>query len=83
MDSYQDDRYLPFWDEADVDIRVIHLTRDVELGAFAITQGAPKKVVLPELRPLLRWWRLNARDESVSRNSGIGCFAWVMKSLPA
>ena len=49
MDSYQDDRYLPFWDEADVDIRVIHLTRDVRSCAFAITQGAPKRSSPSEL----------------------------------
>jgi hypothetical protein len=64
VDSYQDDRYLPFWDEVDVDIRVIHLTRDVRSWVHSRSrkerqQGRP----LPELRPLLRWWHLNARDE--------------------
>ena len=64
VDSYQDDRHLPFWDEADVDIRVIHLTRDVRSWVHSRSRKERQKGrPLPELRPLLRWWRLNARDE--------------------
>ena len=64
VDSYQDDRYLPFWHEADVDIRVIHLTRDVRSWVHSRSRKERQKQrPFPELRPLLRWWHLNARDE--------------------
>ena len=64
VDSYQDDRYLPFWDEADVGIRVIHLTRDVRSWVHSRSRKERQKGrPFPELQPLLRWWHLNARDE--------------------
>ena len=64
VDSSQDDRYLPFRDEVDVDVRVIHLTRDVRSWVHSRSRKERQKGrPLPELRPLLRWWYLNARDE--------------------
>ena len=63
VDSFQDDRILPFCNDSDFEIRVIHLTRDVRSWVHS---RSPKERQqgrwLPELRPLLRWWRLSSRD---------------------
>jgi hypothetical protein len=59
----QDDRLLPFWTENDLEIRVIHLTRDVRSWVHSRSRKERQQGRwLPELRPLLRWWRLSARD---------------------
>ena len=63
VDSSQDDRLLPFWIENDLEIRVIHLTRDVRSWVHSRSRKERQQGRwLPGLRPLLRWWRLSARD---------------------
>ena len=63
VDSFQDDRILPFWTDDDVEIRVIHLTRDVRSWVHSRSRKERQQGRrFAELRPLLRWWRLNARD---------------------
>lgn len=63
VDSFQDDRNLPFWTDDDVEIRVIHLTRDVRSWVHSRSRRERQRGRwVPELRPLLRWWRLCARD---------------------
>ena len=63
VDSFQDDRILPFWNDENVEIRVIHLTRDVRSWVHSRSHKERQQGRwLPELRPLLRWWRLSSRD---------------------
>ena len=63
VDSFQDDRILPFCNDSDFEIRVIHLTRDVR--SWVHSRSRKERQLgrwLPELRPLFRWWRLSSRD---------------------
>ena len=71
VDSFQDDRLLPFWTENDLEIRVIHLTRDVRSWVHSRSRKERQQGRwLPELRPLLRWWRLSARDSDLFKALG-------------
>jgi hypothetical protein len=71
VESFQDDFMLPFLEDPSVEVRVIHLTRDVRSWVHSrAREGREKGVWLPGLRPLLRWWRLSARHERLLRKSG-------------
>ena len=64
VESYQDDFSLPFLDDPSLDIRVIHLTRDVRSWVHSRSRdGRQQGHWLPGLLPLLRWWRICARHE--------------------
>ena len=71
VDSYQDDFVLPFLEDPELEIRVIHLTRDVRSWVHSRSRdGRQRGRLLPGLRPLLRWWRLSARHERHLRQCG-------------
>ena len=71
VDSYQDDFVLPFLEDPELEIRVIHLTRDVRSWVHSRSRdGRQRGRLLPGLQPLLRWWRLSARHERHLRQCG-------------
>lgn len=71
VESFQDDFVLPLLEDSAVEVRVIHLTRDVRSWVHSRSrEGRKKGAWLPGLRPLLRWWRLSARHERLLRRSG-------------
>jgi hypothetical protein len=71
VESYQDDFALPFLEDPTLDIRVIHLTRDVRSWVHSRARdGRQRGRLLPGLQPLLRWWRLSARHERQLRRCG-------------
>ena len=71
VESFQDDFILPMLEDPSVEVRVIHLTRDVRSWVHSRSRDGQKKGVwLPGLRPLLRWWRLSSRHERLLQGSG-------------
>jgi hypothetical protein len=71
VESYQDDFSLPFLDDPSLEIRVIHLTRDVRSWVHSRSRdGRQRGHWLPGLMPLLRWWRLCARHERQLKRCG-------------
>ncbi len=64
IDSYQGDFSLPFEQDSDLDIRVIHLTRDLRSWVHSRARaGRERGRWFPGLKPLLRWCWMNARHE--------------------
>ena len=64
IDSYQGDLSLPFEQESDLEIRVIHLTRDLRSWIHSRARsGRERGRWLPGLKPMLRWCWMNARHE--------------------
>ena len=64
IDSYQGDFTLPFEQVSDLDIRVIHLTRDLRSWVHSRARsGRERGRWLPGLKPMLRWCWMNARHE--------------------
>ena len=64
IDSYQGDFTLPFEPDSDLDIRVIHLTRDLRSWVHSRARsGRERGRWFPGLKPLLRWCWMNARHE--------------------
>ena len=71
VESYQDDFSLPFLDDPVLEIRVIHLTRDVRSWVHSRSRdGRQQGRWLPGLLPLMRWWRLCARHERQLKRCG-------------
>ncbi len=71
VESYQDDFVLPFLEDPALEIRVIHLTRDVRSWVHSRSRdGRQRGRWLPGLQPLLRWWRLSARHERQLQRCG-------------
>ena len=71
VDSYQDDMVLPFLDDPELDIRIVHLTRDVRSWVHSRSRdGQRRGQWLPGLKPLLRWCRVNARQAYRLQASG-------------
>ena len=71
VDSYQDDFALPFLDDPALEIRLVHLTRDVRSWVHSRSRdGRQNGRWFPGLMPLLRWWRLSARHERQLRRCG-------------
>ncbi|WP_041375236.1 sulfotransferase [Prochlorococcus marinus] len=71
VESYQDDMVLPFVDDPALEIRILYLTRDVRSWVHSRSRdGRHKKHWLPALKPLLRWCRVNARQERLLQVSG-------------
>ena len=65
VDSFQDDFHLPFHHADDLEIRIIHLTRDLRSWVHSRSRdGRRRGHWWPGLKPLLRWCRINARHES-------------------
>ncbi len=64
IDSSQGDFSLPFEQDSDLDIRVIHLTRDLRSWVHSRARsGRERGRWFPGLKPLLRWCWMNARHE--------------------
>jgi len=64
VDSYQDDLQLQNLKEHDLEIRILHLTRDVRSWVHSRSRdGRRDGRWLPGLLPLLRWCRVNARQD--------------------
>ena len=64
IDSYQGDFSLPFEQDLDLDIRVIHLTRDLRSWVHSRARSDRERGRwFPGLKPLLRWCWMNARHE--------------------
>lgn len=71
VESFQDDFSLPRLDDPSLEVRVIHLTRDVRSWVHSRARDRRAKGAwLPGLRPLLRWWRLSARHERLLKAAG-------------
>jgi len=71
VDSYQGDFELPFHRGDDLEIRIIHLTRDLRSWVHSRARdGRNRGQWLPGLKPLLRWCRVNARHERWLRRCG-------------
>ena len=71
VDSFQDDMVLPFLKEPDLEIRIVHLTRDLRSWVHSRSRdGRRRRQWLPGLKPLLRWCRVNARQASRLDSSG-------------
>ena len=64
VDSYQDDLQLQNLEAPDLEIRILHLTRDVRSWVYSRSRdGRRHGRWLPGLVPLLRWCRVNARQD--------------------
>ena len=71
VDSYQDDMVLPFLEDPDLDIRIVHLTRDIRSWVHSRSRdGRRRRQWLPGLKPLLRWCRVNARQATRLDSTG-------------
>ncbi len=71
VDSYQDDMVLPFLEDPDLEIRIVHLTRDLRSWVHSRSRdGRRRRQWLPGLKPLLRWCRVNARQASRLDSTG-------------
>jgi len=64
VDSYQGDFELPFVQDPDLEIRIVHLTRDVRSWVHSRSRSARDRGQwCAGVRPLLRWCRVNARHD--------------------
>ena len=64
VESYQDDLQLQGLNTPDLEIRILHLTRDVRSWVHSRSRdGRRHGRRLPGLVPLLRWCRVNARQD--------------------
>ena len=71
VDSFQDELVLPQAMPADVDVRVIHLVRDVRSWLHSRMKAARQnKRVLPDSRTLARWWYVNRKFDRVLQQCG-------------
>jgi len=71
VESYQDDMDLPLVADPELEIRILHLTRDLRSWVHSRSREARRRGRwLPGLRPVLRWCRVNARQERVLKGSG-------------
>ncbi len=71
VDSYQGDFVLPFHQDDDLEIRILHLTRDLRSWVHSRSRdGRQRGRWLPGVKPLLRWCRINARHERWLRRCG-------------
>ena len=71
VDSYQDDMVLPFLDDPGLEIRILHLTRDLRSWVHSRSRdGRLRGKWLPGLKPLLRWCRVNSRQSAKLDSSG-------------
>ena len=71
VESYQDDMDLPLAADPELEIRILHLTRDLRSWVHSrAREGRRRGRWLPGLSPLLRWCRVNARQERLLRGCG-------------
>ena len=71
VDSFQDELVLPQSMPSDVDVRVIHLVRDVRSWLHSRLKSARQSgKPFSELRTLLRWWYVNRKFDRVLQQCG-------------
>lgn len=71
VDSFQDELVLPQAMPESVDVRVIHLVRDVRSWLHSRLKAARQSAQpLPELRTLLRWWYVNRKFDRALQRCG-------------
>ena len=71
VDSFQDDLLLPRLMPPDVDVRVIHLVRDVRSWLHSRLKASRQtRRLFPELRTLVRWWYVNRKFDRVLQQCG-------------
>ena len=70
VDSYQGDFELPFEQDPELEIRIVHLTRDVRSWVHSRARhGRERGQWMPGLKPLLRWCRVNSRHDRLLQRS--------------
>lgn len=70
VDSYQGDFELPFVQDPGLEIRIVHLTRDVRSWVHSRSRSARDRGQrCAGVRPLLRWCRVNARHDRLLQRS--------------
>ncbi len=70
VDSYQGDFTLPFEQDPELEIRIVHLTRDVRSWVHSRARhGRERGHWMPGVWPLLRWCRVNARHDRLLQRS--------------
>ena len=70
VDSYQDDFVLPLDHESGLNRSLLHLTRDVRSWVHSRSRSARDRGTwFSDLRPLIRWVRINTRHESLLNRS--------------
>ena len=71
VESYQDDVVLPWLEDPSIEIRILHLTRDLRSWVHSRSRdGREQGQWFPGLKPLLRWCRLSSRHERLFRLTG-------------
>ncbi len=71
VDSFQDELELAQGMPEDVDVRVIHLVRDVRSWLHSRLKAARQSPQpLPEIRTLLRWWYVNRKFDRALQRCG-------------
>ena len=71
VDSFQDDLVLPMQLSAEVDVRIIHLVRDVRSWLHSRLRASRQAHRFgSDARTLARWWYLNWKFERVLKRSG-------------
>ena len=71
VDSFQDELVLPEAMPEDVDVRVIHLVRDVRSWLHSRLKAARQSSQpLPGLRTVMRWWYVNRKFDRALQRCG-------------
>ena len=71
VDSFQDDLVLPQGMDACVDVRIIHLVRDVRSWMHSRLRAARQsKRLFADWRTMARWWYVNRKFDRVLQRSG-------------
>lgn len=71
VESYQDDVVLPWLEDPSIEIRILHLTRDLRSWVHSRSRdGREQGQWFAGLKPLLRWCRLSSRHERLFRLTG-------------
>lgn len=71
VDSFQDEILLPQSMAADVDVRIIHLVRDVRSWLHSrLKASRQSRRALSDIRTLARWWYVNRKFDRILQQCG-------------